>query len=98
MNNCPSRDWDRYDTMQCAQMDAEMSEPVYTIYRAFASLPLCETIGVTGLMRTMAQLAPDLYQILEEGLVVANGERREDGTWQVEFTSGVILAPGCVVV
>jgi hypothetical protein len=75
-----------------------MTDPVYTIFQAFASLPFAETIGVTGLMQTFAQLAPDLYEIREAGNVVATGERREDGSWRVEFTSGAILAPGCIVV
>jgi hypothetical protein len=100
MSRCPSEDWDRYAA--AAEMDAaaevEMNQPIYTIYSAFASLPLCETRGTTGLMHTFAQLEPDLYEIREHGDIVATGERHDDGTWQVEFLSGVTLGPGYVVV
>jgi hypothetical protein len=77
-----------------------MTDPksVYTIYQAFASSPLAETVGITGLMRTMPQLAPDLYEIHERGDVIALGERRDNGDWRVEFTSGLILSAGCMIV
>jgi hypothetical protein len=73
-------------------------EPVYTIFQVFASLPLCETVSVAGLVQTMPQLAPDLYEIREAGVVIATGERRDDGDWRIEFMSGVILGPGCMIV
>jgi hypothetical protein len=43
-------------------------------------------------MQTFPQLAPDLYEILEARILVAIGERRDNGDWRIEFTSGVILA------
>jgi hypothetical protein len=73
-------------------------EPVFSIYQVFESRPLCETIGVTGLMETMGQLAPNLYEIRRRGRVVATGWHLSDGYWSVEFFSGVILAPGCMIV
>jgi hypothetical protein len=73
-------------------------EPVYTIYQAFASLPVAETIGAAGLMETFPRLAPDLYEIRERGRVVATGGRWACGDWKVEFLTGVVLSPGCMIV
>lgn len=73
-------------------------EPTYTIALAFAAKPIAVTRGIHGLMETMPQLEPNIYNIWERGRIVANALRRSDGGWLVEFDNGMRLSPGCIVI
>lgn len=72
-------------------------EPVYSIAIAFSD-PLCETRGILGLIQTMPQLAPELYQVRERGHIVADAKRNANGSWLVEFKNGLTLMYSPIVV
>lgn len=72
--------------------------PIYTLRLAFEAAPLCSCFGIDGLLATVPQLEPNLYQILIDHGAVGAAARQESGNWWIDMVDGLKAEPGQYIV